>query len=320
MADPQPSFGSAVRRGGNSRAPMAIDSPDSYRQQSELSTPASWAVMGNVYQPVPDTTKKLPAGFYACKSSMRGPYFELMDITTDGLLRLPDKTTDMLLHEFVTFWERIDKFAHRGLSPKRGIMLWGPPGSGKTSAVQVMAQHMIDALDGVVVMAAEPETTAALLAGLRTIEPTRPIIVVYEDLDALVERFGEAQFLAMLDGELQVADVVNVATTNYPELLDARFIDRPGRFDRVQYVGMPTEEARRCYLKARLTEIEPGRLERWVDASDGWSIAHLRELVVATDVLGESDDATIDRVDDMRVHPSSDAPPGKRNGVGFHAS
>tara|TARA_R100000963_G_scaffold35056_1_gene31525 strand:+ start:25773 stop:26510 length:738 start_codon:yes stop_codon:yes gene_type:complete len=234
-----------------------------------------------------------------------------MNIDVDDLIDLPDPTTDMLLKEFVTFWQKAEKYAERGMSAKRGLLLWGPPGSGKTSAVQKMATHMMRVLEGIVVMAGEPDTTSTLLHDLRAIEPKRPLIVVYEDIDALVERYGEAQFLAMLDGEKQIANVVNVATTNYPERLDRRFADRPGRFDRVQYVGMPLAAARRAYFKARLPDICEQRLERWVSKSEDWSIAHLRELVVATEVLGDEDAETIERVDGMRDRPNSEQEPGR---------
>ena len=133
------------------------------------------------------------------------------------------------------------------------------------------------------------------------------MIVLYEDIDALVERYGEPEYLAILDGELQISNVVNVATTNYPERLDKRFADRPGRFDRVQYVGMPDEKARRIYLESRSPSADEVTIKRWVKASDGWSVAHLRELVVACDILGEDVTEAIERISDMTsVAPSSE--------------
>lgn len=313
MSAPIPKFGTSVRARGYDQAPSYLG--DSHDVALDV---ASWSVSGDAYFAVPTTTQKLPSGFYTCEISQNGPFLQRKDVDADQLIKLPDATTDMLLKEFVTFWEQVEKFKKFGLSAKRGILLWGPPGSGKTSSLQVMASHMIQELGGIVVMAGDPRIMIPLLNGLRRIEPDRPLIVVYEDIDALVDRYGEAEFLAMLDGEHQVSNVVNVATTNYPERLDARFADRPGRFDRVQYVPMPCEDARRCYFETRAVDVNKDTIERWVQKSEGWSIAHLRELIVSSQVLGEDSEDAIGRLNGMRVTPDSDIPPDKvKAEVGF---
>ncbi len=313
-SNPMPAFGTDVRTSTVNRHDIC-----SAPYSDDPNRSASWAVRGDTFAPVPKTTQCLPAGFYRCIETSQGAMFESMSINVDTLVDLPDEATDMLLSEFITFWKHTARFTDRGLSVKRGLLLWGPPGSGKTSAIQKMANHMIQVMDGIVVMAdCHPELVIRLLHSLREVEPSRSLIVVFEDVDALVEQYGESALLALLDGEHQIANVVNVATTNYPERLDRRFADRPGRFDRVQFVGMPTEEARRTYFKARLPEIEDDRLERWVAKSDGWSIAHLRELVIATEVLGDGDADTIERVAGMQDKPTSAKEPGGK-GIGFAA-
>lgn len=266
----------------------------------------------------PGTADHLEAGFYEPRRMGDGsPILRKMAMSTDDLLRLPDPTCDMLLKEFVDFWGAADKIAARGLSMKRGLLLYGPPGSGKTSALQIMSHHMTKAMNGVVVMANDPHTTAACLALIRSVEPARPIITLFEDLDAMVNMHGEPGLLALLDGELQISGVVNVATTNHPELLDTRFVDRPGRFDRITFVGMPEAPARRAYFQAKAPELPEEQIERWTDASDGWSMAHLRELVVAHLALHEPESEVIARLNEMREdRPKSDRHPGLDFGFG----
>jgi SpoVK/Ycf46/Vps4 family AAA+-type ATPase len=260
-----------------------------------------WAVAGDAYTGCPGAQRELDPAFYQCKVDPRGgPYLSKMKISVDDLIELPDPVTEMLHREFVNFWGSVERVAQLGLMVKRGIILWGPPGSGKTSALQKMAQHMIREKRGVVIVVDRPDVTAHCLHMFRKVEPTRPCIVVYEDLDALVQRFGESEYLAMLDGETQISNVVNVATTNYPERLDRRFVDRPGRFDRITEVGMPSFDAKLAYLKAKAPEVDEVTQQRWAKKSDGWSIAHLRELIVATQALGEDDGETIDRLDEMQ--------------------
>lgn len=281
--------------------------------------PRRYARSDEIYWGSPDTTTALEPGFYEPISTQMGPALRMIKTKNDSLLRLPDPVCDMLLAEFVDFWAKSAEMSKRGLVCKRGLLLWGPPGSGKTSALQIMAAHTIKEMGGVVIVVNEPGQTARALQMFRTVEPDRPVILIYEDIDALVNANGEAGYLALLDGELQIANVVNVATTNYPELLDRRFTDRPGRFDRVTMVGMPLPEARRAYFAAKAPEIAEEERERWVVASHEWSLAHLRELIVGHLVLGEEVDAVIKRLADMR----EDMPNSERTNVrefGFASS
>lgn len=306
-----PNFGAdsyKQRRDMMSGAPSLERAP---RDPNQMPMDASiWAVSGPFYFGCEAAEPAILPGFYHAGMSQRGPYLQRMSMSTDDLLRLPDPVCDMLMREFTEFWKSQHKFAGLGLAIKRGLLLWGPPGSGKTSAVQQMAAHMIRELQGIVVMVGNPSETAEALALFRRIEPNRPLICIYEDLDALVERYGEPELLAMLDGERQISGVVNVATTNYPERLDKRFVDRPGRFDRLTFVDMPHKEARAAYFAAKAVDVDEVTRARWVEATEGWSIAHLRELIVATQALGDTEADTLTRLLAMReVFADSGRPP-----------
>jgi hypothetical protein len=259
-----------------------------------------WAKNGNSYFPVSSVTDTMPPGAYRCMLSNNGPYFEKMAINIDNLLHLPDSTTEKLLAEFATFWTLKPKFDARGFTFKRGMLMWGPPGSGKTSAVWQMTEHLIKEKHGIVVFAENPQITTWCLNLLRRIEPERPVIVVYEDIDAIIRRHGDHELLALLDGEFQINRVVHLATTNYPHLLDKRFVDRPSRFDTIMKVGMPSEEARRFYFQHKEPELPPETIERWVAESDGYSIAHLREVIIATQCFGQDEEVVFTRLGKMR--------------------
>jgi energy-coupling factor transporter ATP-binding protein EcfA2 len=300
MADSKPNFGASLSRNWGRGSPIA-EAPSTYHTDGPALEVSVWSSSGDVFWGSPNAETKIAPGFYRCGSSPRtGPFLERMTVKLDALIRLPDPTCDLLLGEFVRFWASSEKFTKLGLAVKRGMLLWGPPGSGKTSAVAQMAAHMVHEQEGVVIMASDPGLTSACLHMLRKIEPTRPLIVVYEDLDALVSNYGEPGYLAMLDGETQIAGVVNVATTNYPERLDPRFVDRPGRFDRVTFVDMPQAEAREAYIKAKAPDLDEVTRARWVKETEGLSIAHLRELIVATLALGDDGDETITRLQKMQ--------------------
>jgi ATPase family associated with various cellular activities (AAA) len=277
-----------------------------------------WAQSGDAFFPVTEVVNALPAGAYRCRASNRGPYLERMPIEIDSLLTLPDGAVEMLLAEFKKFWTLRANFSERGFTFKRGLMMWGPPGSGKTSAIWQMTQELVRLHQGIVVFIEEPSLATACIGLLRRIEPERPMITIMEDLDALVSQYGDHGFLALLDGETQISNVVHVATTNYPEYLDRRFVDRPSRFDTIIRVGMPSADARRVYFKAKEASLDDVTLERWVRHTGDYSIAHLREVIIAIKCFGQAEDAVFNRLDEMRQQKiESDGLGGQRSNVGF---
>ena len=281
-----------------------------------------WSRSDDVYWSASETCERLDAGFYRCEARPQiGPCVNKLRVPTDKLVPLPDTAGDEVIKEFIEFWTLKHRFEDRGLIHKRGVLLWGPAGSGKTASLMLMANTIITAHDGIVVQVDHPYVAASCLQCIRKIEPERPIVALVEDLDALVQQNGETGYLALLDGELQINSIVYIATTNYPERLDRRFVDRPSRFDIVRWIGMPSAAARRIYLKAKDPSLGCDELEKWVACTEGFSIAHLRELVILVSCFGRSLVDAIARLDSMRLDkPSSEhAPDRPRFGIhGLH--
>lgn len=268
-----------------------------------------WAVAGDNFFPCEKTTETLPPGQYLAKyCDTRGFYFSKKDVNLDSLIELPDNNSEKVIASIETFWSREQNFRELGFLWKRGIMLHGPPGSGKTSTVQQLSKKVVER-GGIALYCTYPRHDAEGLRILRKIEPDRPVVVILEDIDAIIQQYGEADLLAMLDGELQVDNVVFVATTNYPERLDKRFINRPSRFDEVVYIGMPNEACRKVYLAAKNPRLanDEDEMDIWLSKTDKYSIAHLKELIVSVECLGNSLDASADRLQNMiDKQPKSD--------------
>jgi SpoVK/Ycf46/Vps4 family AAA+-type ATPase len=156
------------------------------------------------------------------------------------------------------------------------------------------------------------------LREFRKIEPDRQVLVIIEDIDALIEMYRESDFLNMLDGEAQLQNVVYVATTNYPEKLDKRFKDRPSRFDTIRKIDMPSEAARGTYLKVKLPNVTEEVLEDFVLNSKGYSIAYLRELIVLTQCFKMSSKLAFERLDNMKTNMPDSSDSGLKGGFGFN--
>jgi SpoVK/Ycf46/Vps4 family AAA+-type ATPase len=279
-----------VRRRGRGSESIEMPQPSETKHQPSQLAREMWAIYnGRMYSACETAAATLPPGQYTVEQSNQiGIYFNRADVNLDELIMLPDSVSDTVLREIQTFWTKEAHFRKFGFLWKRGVLLWGPPGSGKTSTLQMIAKHIIDN-GGIAVYVSDPNLGARGLKMLREVEPHRPIVIMLEDVDAIVEEYNEAELLALMDGELQIDNVVFIATTNYPERLDPRFVCRPSRFDIVRKIGMPNEDARRLYFitkNQRLADVaNVDELDKWVDSTKNFSIAHLKELIVSVEVF-----------------------------------
>lgn len=266
-----------------------------------------WVVEPNgSYSATGATVKALPPAVYRVSVDNYGNV-HLVQVPTlsDTLFDLDDTASVRVINGIRTFWSSRDSFKKLGILYKRGVLLWGPAGSGKTATVYQLMRELV-AGGGVVILGDYPPAIIRALEIFRMIERDRSLIVVLEDIEEMIEHHGEHDLLALLDGEHQVDNVVHIATTNFPEKLGARIVNRPSRFDEVIKIGMPTDNARSRYLEFVLGETLSGKeRQRWVSDTKGLSIAHLRELVVATQCLKRPYDETIERLKGMKVSPKS---------------
>jgi hypothetical protein len=211
-ATPQPTYGSDCA----ASAPGAI-SVNSGRR--------SWAASDGVFWGIGESHSSVPPGLYSCDAiSSIGPVLKRMANNVDELVDLPDSESERLLQEIVQFRELKQQFQKYGFLYKRGILLWGPPGSGKTVTIQQLLRLFVTEGQGIAIMVSGADLATACLSMVRQIEPERQILAILEDFDALVDNHGESGYLNLLDGESQLQNVVYVATTNYPERLDKRFV------------------------------------------------------------------------------------------------
>ena len=273
--------------------------PPSFGAPTDLDL-CQWQVGTNgVFRPAARTVKHLVPGAYTVHCDNQGAFLSRMHLMSDEIVQLPESANLKVLDCIRKFWASRDRYKKHGLVFKRGVLLWGPPGSGKTITVAMLTKDLIDN-GGIVVFCSQTATTSYLISAIRRIEKERPLIVVYEDIDEIINTYGEHNILAMLDGEQQTDNVVSVATTNYPERLGARIVNRPSRFDDRIFVGMPSERDRRAYLEKTTTGVD---VERWASDTEGLSIAHLRELVAAVMCLDQDYDDVLRRLRTMNERP-----------------
>lgn len=223
-----------------------------------------------------------------------------------------------------------DSFARLGVAPPRGVLLYGPPGGGKTFLVRALAGT--GALSVFAVKGAElldkwvGESERAVRELFRRAAEASPSLVFLDEIDALAPRRGQssdsgvsdrvvAALLTELDGVEPMRDVVVLGATNRPDLVDPALL-RPGRLERLVYVPPPDAEARADILRATAKNTPLASdvdLEAVASSLDGYSAADCAALIreAALTAMRESLDAaevTAAHLDTARsvVRPSLD--------------
>jgi len=152
-------------------------------------------------------------------------------------------------------------FGLLGIDPPKGVLLTGPPGTGKTLIARAVSAevraHFIHVNGPEVIHKFYGESEAKLRQIFEEAQRNAPSIIFLDEFDALapkraqvvgdVEKRVVAQLLALMDGLVERGEVVVIAATNMPELVDPA-LRRPGRFDREIAIGVPDRGARRQIL------------------------------------------------------------------------
>ena len=274
------------------------------KKKDELQlTPFQYQKAGAAFVRCGDTFKSLEAGFYSVTNC--GSYgwgLSPKPIVSDDLIDIPGTVADDIFVDIDTFLANRDRYMQYGLTHKRGYLFYGPPGSGKTSLAQMIARRFIEKVGGIVIYVSNYNELYHGVDIMRDVEPGRPSMYLIEEADNVV---NNTYALSILDGELSIQGAVFVAMTNYKELLPPRIANRPGRFDRVMYVGCPPVAVQLEYLRRVAARGDaPGGLEapqRIVSTLQGLplSMAHLREAFISHVLMGIDLLEIRDRFDQM---------------------
>ncbi|WP_226008097.1 AAA family ATPase [Natrinema salinisoli] len=194
----------------------------------------------------------------ATPSALREVFVEVPDATWDDVGGLAE-TTQRLRETVQWPLEHPDAFDRVALRPAKGVLLYGPPGTGKTLLAKVVANeaqsNFISIKGPELLNKYVGESERGVREVFEKARTNAPTVLFFDEIDAIAaERGGSStdagvgervvsQLLTELDGLEELEDVVVIATTNRPDLLDDALM-RPGRFDRHIHVDAPDEDAR----------------------------------------------------------------------------
>ena len=198
---------------------------------------------------------------------------------------LPAETLAAIRRQVVGVAEHRERLLAARQHLKRGLLLYGPPGVGKTHSVRFLTSQLL----GVTIVQLTGDSLRLIGTACSVARTLQPAMVVVEDVDLIAEDRGMHpghhpllfQLLNEMDGLAEDADVVFLLTTNRADILEPALAARPGRVDQAVPLDLPDADARRRLIqlyRGSLT-VDESRLETVIDRTEGVTASFLKELL-----------------------------------------
>lgn len=188
-----------------------------------------------------------------------------------------------------------EAFSRMGIRPPKGILLIGPPGCGKTLLAKAVAgeteANFISVKGPELFSKWVGESEKAIRETFRRARQVSPCIIFFDEIDSLAPRRGNdigskvteqvvAQLLTEMDGLEDMSDVIIIAATNRPDIVDTALL-RPGRFDRIIVVPAPDKEARLQVIKVHTKNMPITKdvsIDKIAEETEGYSGADIESI------------------------------------------
>jgi hypothetical protein len=217
--------------------------------------------------------------------SLKIKFHELPSVDRERII-LPQGVLERIEAHTIVFARHAERLREARRHLRRGLLLHGPPGTGKT----MTAMYVVGQLPGRTVLLLTGGGLGLVEQSVQFARMLEPSLVVLEDVDLVAEErtrqhMGQNavlfELLNQMDGLTEDADIIFLLTTNRPDLLEPALAARPGRIDQAIEIPLPDAACRRLLfdLYAEGLQLEVVELDRLVERTRGVSAAFIRELL-----------------------------------------
>lgn len=199
-----------------------------------------------------------------------------------------------------SFYNNKKFYEDKNLPRKRGIIIHGPHGNGKTTAIKHILSKYPDSYRIIIDCKLFNYDLNDYLSNIFPEDENK--IIIFEDVESISEGDDisyskRSSFLNFIDGAKTLNNTLFIATTNYPELVDIALIDRPSRFDKVYKISLPNDDCREKFLLKYFPDLKDDiKLKEFVSKTKGFSGAYFKELFI---LVGIQDCSIEEAIDDI---------------------
>ncbi len=213
--------------------------------------------------------------------------FPVLAVTRRDDVVLPEPTLRRVERHTLDVVAHRDALRQAGQHLKRGLLLFGPPGTGKTHTTRYLVQQ----LSGATVLMLSGQSLHAVGAVTQLARDLQPAVIVLEDVDLVAEDRGYGPgpspvlftLLDAMDGAAEDADLLFLLTTNRADLLEPALAARPGRVDVAVEIPLPDDDGRRrlveLYTRGLEVAMDDAELDEVVARMQGVTASFVKELV-----------------------------------------
>jgi len=218
----------------------------------------------------PPENKGLPYGIFRCKHTYSETGICPMTFSSDEYIEIGQEFD--ICQDFLNFKNSIISATRR---KKKAVLLYGPPGNGKTASISKLAK--IAEKEKFRVFFLDNEFPLNELKKYRDILNDETAVFVIEELTQRLDKNVE-EVLSFLDGQTSWDNSYIIATTNHPEDLPLNIIDRPGRFKEIHEIKNPTQSQREIYF--RVMGMPESQILDAALATDGLSFDYVKSILL----------------------------------------
>jgi len=246
-------------------------------------------------------------------SALREVFIEVPDIRWEDIGGL-EELKETLIEVVEWPLTNSDDFKRIGINPSKGILLFGPPGTGKTMLSKAVATeskaNFISVKGSEILSKWFGESERKITEIFKKAKQASPCIIFFDEIDAIAPTRGGAEgeprvvermvntLLSEMDGLEELRGVVVIGATNRPDLMDPALL-RPGRFDEVVLVPPPDEKARLSILKVHVKNMslsDDVKLKDLAKGTVGFSGADIEALCRKAGMIALHENIKISKV------------------------